>query len=86
MVKLIQRLLRLITLFICLSIYTRICMKDASNTKCSKHALQEKKKIVVRHYFPWFVITCFLPAGLVSTYSRFHGKEFTCASFNYTIF
>lgn len=44
MVKLIQRLLRLITLFICLSIYTRIGMKDASNTKCGKHVLQEKKK------------------------------------------
>lgn len=43
MVKLIQRLLRLITLFICLSIYTRIGMKDASNTKCGKHVLQEKK-------------------------------------------
>lgn len=42
MVKLIHRLLRLITLLL-LSIYTRIGMKDASNTKCGKHVLQEKK-------------------------------------------
>lgn len=44
MVKLIQRLLRLITLLL-LSIYTRIGIKDASNTKCGKHVLQGEKKL-----------------------------------------